>query len=69
MVLLVSGVQTGHVFQDTQLGYIGSRIAVFVRRYDLAMVQHRSKNWNIEGDKMVLIAYHMLESSISAYLE
>ena len=28
----------------TQLGYIGSGIAIFVRRYDLAMVQHRSKN-------------------------
>ena len=28
----------GRVFRGTQLGYIGSQIAVFVRRYDLAMV-------------------------------
>ena len=36
--LVCAWVQTGRVFQGTQLGYIGSRIAVFVRRYDLAMV-------------------------------
>ena len=28
MVLLVPGVQAGHVFRDTQLGYIDSRIAI-----------------------------------------
>ena len=36
--LFVPRVQTGHVFWGTQLGYIGSRIAVSVRLYDLAMV-------------------------------
>ena len=38
-------------------------------RYDLAMVQHRSKNWNMKDGKMVLIAYHLLESSTGAYIE
>ena len=38
LVLFVPRVQTGRVFRDTQLGYIGSRIAVSVRWYDLAMV-------------------------------
>ena len=35
---LCLGVQTGRVFRGTQLGYIGSRIGVSMRRYDLAMV-------------------------------
>ena len=52
-----------------QLGYIGSRIVISVRRYDLAMVKHHSKNWNLNGDKIVLIAYHILESSIGTYIE
>ena len=38
LILFVPGVQTGRVFQGTQLGYIDSRIAVSVRWYDLAMV-------------------------------
>jgi hypothetical protein len=46
-----------------------SRIAIFGDGNDLAMVKHRSKNWNMKEDKMVLIAYHMLESSIGAYIE
>jgi KaiC/GvpD/RAD55 family RecA-like ATPase len=33
------------------------------------MVMHHSKNWNMEGDKLVLIAYHMLESRIGTYIE
>ena len=33
------------------------------------MVLHRSKNWNLKGDKMVLIACHLLEGSIGAYIE
>ena len=37
--------------------------------YNLAMIWHRSKNYNIKDGKMVLIAYHMLESSICAYIE
>ena len=40
-----------------------------MRRYDLAMVRHRSKNWNMKDGKMVLIAHHLLESSIDAYIE
>ena len=67
--MFVPGVQTGRVFQGTQLGYIGSRIAVSVRRYDLATVQHRSKNWNMKDDKLVLIAQPLLEGSTGAYLE
>ena len=69
MVLFVPGVQTGHVFRGTQLGYISSRIAVSMRRYDLAIVQHRSKNWNMKDGKMVLIAYHLLESNTGVYIE
>ena len=60
---------TGHVFRDTQLGYIGSRIAISVRQYDLAMVQHRSKNQKMKDGKLVLIVQPLLESRTSAYLE
>ena len=59
----------GCVFRGTQLGYIGSRIAIFVRWYDLAMVQHRSKNWKMKDGEMVLIAQPLLESRTDAYLE
>ena len=59
----------GRVFWDTQLGYIGSLIAVSMRRYDLAMVQHRSKNGNMKDGKLVLIAQPLLESRTGAYLE
>ena len=69
MILFVPGVQMVHVFRSTQLGYIGSRIAVSVRRYDLAMVWHRSKNCKIKDGKMVLMAQPLLESRIGAYLE
>ena len=40
-----------------------------MRRYDLAMVEHHSNNWNLKGDKIVLIAYYLLESSIDVYVE
>ena len=30
---------------------------------------HRSKNWNMKDGKIVLIAYHLLESSTCAYIE
>jgi hypothetical protein len=33
------------------------------------MVWHRSKNWNIKGGEMSLIAQPLLESSTDAYLE
>ena len=35
VLLFVPGVQMGHVFRGTQLGYIGSRIAISMRRYRL----------------------------------
>ena len=38
LVCFVPGVQVGRVFRGTQLWYIGSRIAVSMRRYNLAMV-------------------------------
>ena len=69
MILFVPGVQTGRVFRGSQLGYNGSRIAVSVRRYDLAMVWHRSKNWKMKDDKMVLITQPLLKSRTGAYLE
>ena len=56
LVLFVPGVQIGCVFRGTQLGYIGSRIIISVRRYDLAMVKHHSKNWKMKDGEMVLIA-------------
>ena len=59
----------GRAFRGTQLGYIGSRIAVSVRRYNLAMVQHRSKNWKMKDDEMILIAQLLLESRTDAYLK
>ena len=40
-----------------------------VIRYDLSTVQHHSKNWNMKDGNMVLIAYHLLESSTGAYIE
>ena len=49
--------------------YIGSRITVSVRRYDLAMVLHRRKNWEMKDGEMVLIAQPLLESRTCAYLE
>ena len=30
---------------------------------------HRSKNWNMKDGKMVLVAYHLLESSIDVYIK
>ena len=69
LVLFVPGVQARRVFQGTQLGYIGSRITVSMRRYDLAMVEHHSKNWNMKDGKMVLIAQPLLEGITGAYLE
>ena len=69
LVLFVPRVQMGRVFWSTQLGYIGSRITISVRRYDLAMVLHRSKNWKIKDGKMVLMAQPLLESRTGAYLE
>ena len=36
--LVLPGIQMGRVFWGTQLGYIGSRTAISVRWYDLAMV-------------------------------
>jgi hypothetical protein len=65
----VLGIQARHVFRGTQLGYIDSQIAVSMNGIDLTMIEHRSKNWNMEDNKMVLIAFHMLGSSISAYIE
>ena len=41
----------------------------YVIQCDLSTIWHRSKNWNMKDGKMVLIAYHMLESSIGAYIE
>jgi hypothetical protein len=35
----------------------------------MIIIWHRSKNENIKDGKMVLIAYHLLESSIDAYIE
>ena len=40
-----------------------------MRQYDLAMVQHRSKNRKIKDGEIVLIAQPLLESRIGAYLE
>ena len=37
-------------------GYIDSRIAVFIRWYDLTMALYRSKNWKMKGGEIVLIA-------------
>ena len=63
------GVQASRVFHCTQLGYMGSRIAISVRQYDLAMVQHRSKNRKIKDGEIVLIAQPLFESRTCAYLE
>ena len=57
------------VFRSTQLGYIGSRIIVSVRWYDLAMVQHHNKNQKMKDGEMVMIAQPLLESRTGAYLE
>ena len=47
----------------------GTNGAISVRRYDLAMIQHRSKNWNMKDGKLVLIAQPLLKSRTCAYLE
>ena len=67
MVLLVLGVQAGRVFQGTQLGILIHESPMI--RYDLSTILHRSKNWKMKNGKMILIAYHLLESSIGAYIE
>ena len=41
----------------------------WVIRYDLSTIQHHSKNQKVKDGKMVLIAYHLLESSTGAYIE
>ena len=38
-------------------------------RYGMTMIEHRSKNCNMKEGKMVMTAYHLLESSIGAYIE
>ena len=40
-----------------------------VIRYGLSIIWHRSKNWNMKDGKIVLITYHLLESSTCAYIE
>ena len=37
--------------------------------YDLSTVQQCSKNWKMKDGKMILIAYHLLESSTGAQIE
>ena len=69
LVSFVPRVQARHAFRGTQLGYIGSQIAISVRWYDLATVEHHSKNWKMKDGKIILIAYHLLESSTGAYIE
>jgi hypothetical protein len=63
------GTSEACVFQGTQLGYIDSRIAISTRRYNLASIYHRSKNWNMKEGEKILIAQPLLESSKCAYLE
>ena len=38
-------------------------------QYDLSTIWHHSKNWKMKDGKMILIAYHLLESSTGAYIE
>jgi hypothetical protein len=35
----------------------------------MTIIWHHSKNENIKNGKMVLVAYHLLESSLGAYIE
>ena len=54
------------------MGYTAGHIWFMNRRvirYDLSTIWHRSKNWDMKDGKMVLIAYHLLESSTGAYIE
>ena len=70
MVLVVPGVQAGCVFWDTQLGTLVRESQP--SRYNLSYLSHRSKNRKMKGDEMKkgnLITYHLLESSICAYIE
>jgi hypothetical protein len=65
---LCSGYKQGVCFRDTQLGTLIHE-SPSTWRYDMIIIWHRSKNENIKDGKMVLIAYHLLESSIDAYIE
>ena len=58
---------SGRVFWGTQLGTLIHELLAI--RYDLSTVQQRSKNQKIKDSKMILIAYHLLESSTGAYIE
>jgi hypothetical protein len=58
-----------HVFWGIQLGYIDRESPFLHDDTNLAMVWHSSKNWNMDGDKMVLIAQPLLESNIGPYIE
>ena len=70
MVLLVPGVQAGHVFSRYLAGGIDSRIAgrcgTACLRFSI-VVRTEDERWKME--KGNLIAYHLLESSIGAYIE
>jgi hypothetical protein len=55
-------------FRDTQLGTL-IRESPSTWWYDMTIIWHRSKNGNMKDGKMVLIAYHLLESSLGAYIE
>ena len=68
LVLLVLGVQAGHVFSGYPARGINSRIA---RKSGTACLWFsivvRTERWKMEKEN--LIAYHMLESSTGAYIE
>ena len=70
MVLLVPGVQAGRVFLGYPAGAIDSRIAGKSSTACLVfsiVVRTKDERWKME--KGTLIAYHLLESSIGAYIE
>ena len=68
LVLLVPGVQAGHMFSGYPAGGIDSRIAgrsgTACLRFSIVV---RTERWKmVKGN---LIAYHLLESSTGAYIE
>jgi hypothetical protein len=60
------GCERGVCFSRYLAGHIGLWIAVSTWRYGLTTIWHRSKNWKMKDEKMVLMAQPLLESRTGA---
>jgi hypothetical protein len=61
------GCGRGICFSGYPAGNIDSRIAVSAWRYDLTALWHRSKNWHMKDEKIILIVQPLLNNRTGAY--